>query len=91
MINNRLEHQPTVVVYKQALCGFKNSFHSLLESLLRGFPVDNIPYCTKVFGLAILILKVVGMFPGIDTEQWLELTNDRILVLSQNQSMRRYI
>lgn len=61
-----------------------SSFHVhvdvLLESLLGRLPVDNIPDSAEVFGLAVLVLKVVCVLPRVNSEQGAELANDRILV-----------
>jgi hypothetical protein len=52
----------------------------LLEALLSRLPVDDIPDGLKVFGLAVLVIKVVSVLPRINTEDGLELANNGILV-----------
>lgn len=51
------------------------------KSLLSRFPVYDIPDGTKVLGFSVLILGVVRVLPGIDTQQRLVLPNDGILIL----------
>lgn len=55
-------------------------FPHLLEALLGRLPVDDIPDGLEVLGLAILVIKVVSVLPGINTQDWAELANNRILV-----------
>jgi hypothetical protein len=56
------------------------SLDHLLEALLSCLPVDDVPDSLEVLGLAVLIVKVVSVLPGINTEDGLELANDRVLV-----------
>jgi hypothetical protein len=62
---------------------YKNSIylsHHLLQPLLGSLPVDNIPNGREVLGLAILVLQVVRVLPGINTKDRAELANDWVLV-----------
>lgn len=52
----------------------------LLETLLRRAPVDDVPDGLEVLGLAVLVLKVVGVLPCIHTKDRPELSHDRVLV-----------
>lgn len=51
------------------------------KPLLSRFPVDSIPDGAEVLGFPVLVLEVICMLPSIDTEQWLKLPNNGILVL----------
>ena len=56
-------------------------YHShLLQPLLSGLPVDNVPDGREVLGLAVLVLQVVGVLPGVDTKDGAELANNGVLV-----------
>lgn len=73
----------------------------LLEALLGGLPVDNVPDGLEVLGLTVLVLEtgnslalrlrpqiedsLVGVLPRIDAQQWPELTNNGVLVLRKYQ------
>lgn len=52
----------------------------LLQPALNRLPVNNIPNSTEVFRLSVLVLQIVCMLPSINTQQWCELSNDRVLV-----------
>lgn len=54
--------------------------HGLLEALLRGLPVDDIPDGAEVFCFAVLVLEVVCVLPSVDAENRSELANDWVLV-----------
>lgn len=56
-------------------------FFPLLEALLSSLPVDNVPDGVKVLGLAVLVLQVVGVLPGVDSEDRSELADNGVLVL----------
>lgn len=43
--------------------------YRLLEPLLRGLPVYNVPDGIEVFGLLVAILKIIGMLPGVDSKE----------------------
>lgn len=64
----------------------KTSYHAiasaclLLETLGNGAPVDNVPDGAKVFGLAVLVLEVVGVLPCVDAQQRLQVASNRVLV-----------
>lgn len=53
---------------------------SVSESLGNSIPVDDLPDGAKVFGLAVLILEVVGVLPGINSQKRLQVSSDRVLV-----------
>ena len=53
---------------------------SLLQSLRHRLPVDNLPDGLEVLGLPVLVLEVVGVFPGIDTQQRHIVASNGILV-----------
>ena len=62
---------------------YKNSIHlssQLLQPLLSRLPVNNIPDSREVLGLAVLVLQVVRVLPGINTKDGAELANDGVLV-----------
>lgn len=46
------------------------SLASILEPLCHVLPVDNIPDGLDVVRADILVLKVVGVFPYINTQKW---------------------
>lgn len=52
------------------------------ESLLASLPVDHFPDRSKVLGLAVLVLEVVGMLPSINADNGLVLADDGVLVLT---------
>jgi hypothetical protein len=54
---------------------------SLGETLGNSLPVNDLPDSLQVFGTSILVLKVVCVFPDINTEKWDEVKQG-ILVLS---------
>lgn len=51
-----------------------------LQPLLYRLPVDHIPDGREVFCLAVLVLQVIGMLPGINTQKWRVLADHRVLV-----------
>lgn len=57
-----------------------------LEALGHSLPVDNVPDGVKVFGLAVLVLQVVGVLPSIDTKKRLEVAGDRVLVRASDDA-----
>ena len=54
--------------------------HLAGESLLGSLPINNIPYSTEIFGLAVLILKIISVLPSINSQKRLELAHNWILV-----------
>src|SRR2546423_13051084 len=53
----------------------------LLVSLGHEFPIHHIKPCRDVFGTAVLVLEIIGMFPDINSEQrLLALADRRVLV-----------
>jgi hypothetical protein len=81
------------VIAKESTRYGQNSSKTLLNSL----PVDHLPDCLEILGLAVLVLQaacalaevgrespkhlLVGVLPSIDTEEGLELADNRVLVL----------
>lgn len=59
---------------------------SLLKALGDIGPVDDFPDGAKVFGLAILVLQVVGVFPRVDAHERFEVADDGILIGSGDQA-----
>ena len=53
---------------------------NLLQPLLRRLPVNNIPNSREVLRLAVLVLKVVRVLPGVDAEDRAELADHGVLV-----------
>jgi hypothetical protein len=53
---------------------------NLLQPLLSRLPVNNIPNSREVLGLAVLVLQVVRVLPGINTKNGTELADHRVLV-----------
>lgn len=53
---------------------------NLLQPLLGGLPVNNIPDGREVLGLAVLVLQVVGVLPGVNAKDRAELADDGVLV-----------
>ena len=51
-----------------------------LESLGNSAPVDDVPDGAKVLGLAVLVLQVVGVLPGVNAHQGLEVAGDGVLI-----------
>lgn len=58
----------------------------LLESLRDSAPVDNLPDGTEILGLAVLVLQVVGMLPGINTQERLQIASDGVLVSTGDET-----
>lgn len=50
------------------------------EALGDGAPVDDVPDGAEVLGLAVLVLEVVGVLPGVDAEEGLVVAGDGVLV-----------
>lgn len=53
---------------------------NLLQPLLSSLPVDNVPDGREVLGLAVLVLKVVCVLPGVNAEDGTELADHGVLV-----------
>jgi hypothetical protein len=58
----------------------------VLKTLGNGVPVDNVPNGAKVLSLAVLVLKVVGVLPSVDTEKRLEVASNRVLVRAGDEA-----
>lgn len=59
----------------------RSSYQRLfLEALGDGTPVDDVPDGAEVLGLAVLVLQVVGVLPGVDAHEGLEVAADGVLV-----------
>ena len=58
------------------------------EALSDGLPVDDIPDGIKVLCLAVLVLQVVGVLPGVNAEQRDERSSDGVLVGARHQAQR---
>lgn len=58
----------------------------LLKPLRDSAPVNNLPDGAEVLSLAVLVLQIVCVLPGVDSEKRLEIADDRILIGSSNQS-----
>lgn len=58
-----------------------------------GAPVYDVPNRTKVFRLAVLVLQVVRVLPGVNPKKRLEVAHNRILVRTgyQRQSTRSLV
>ena len=52
----------------------------LLEALGHVAPVDDLPDGAEVLRLAVLVLQVVGVLPGVNAHERLEVTGDGVLV-----------
>jgi hypothetical protein len=59
-----------------------------LEALGDGAPVDDVPDGAEVLGLAVLVLQVVGVLPGVDAQQGLEVARDGVLVRAGDEAER---
>ena len=55
---------------KYRLVEIYNSTTCLLKSLIDVFPVGNVPNGFNVIRANILILKIICMFPDINSKQW---------------------
>lgn len=53
---------------------------NLLQPLLSRLPVDNVPDGREVLGLAVLVLQVVCVLPGVNAEDRAELADHGVLV-----------
>lgn len=51
-----------------------------MEPLRHGLPVDDVPDGAEVFGLAVLVLQIVGVLPGINSQQRDQVASNRVLV-----------
>lgn len=61
--------------------------HTLfLESLGNSSPVDDIPNSAKVLSLAVLVLQVVGVLPGVDSQKRLQVAGDGVLVGASDEA-----
>lgn len=60
----------------------------LAEPLGHSLPVDNVPDGAEVLGLAVLVLQVVGVLPGIDAQQGDQVAGDGVLVGTGDQAQR---
>ena len=56
------------------------------EPLGHGLPVDDVPDGAEVLGLAILVLQVVGVLPGVDAQQGDQVAGDGVLVGAGDQA-----
>lgn len=54
--------------------------HLTPKSLSDVAPVDHLPDGAEVLGLAVLVLEVVGVLPGVNTHEGLEVSGDGVLV-----------
>ena len=65
-----------------------NRWHpsSLIKPRRHRLPVDHIPNRIKVLGLAVLILQVVGVLPGVDAKQRHVRPRDGVLVGARHQA-----
>lgn len=68
------------LVFPTAYLPCASTARLLFKSLGHGAPVDDLPDGAKVLGLAVLVLQVVGVLPGVDAEQGLEVAGDGVLV-----------
>ncbi len=58
----------------------------LLKTLGDVAPVDDLPDGAEVLGLAVLVLEVVGVLPGINAHQRLEVAGDGVLVCASDEA-----
>lgn len=63
-------------------------FLSLAEPLGHGLPVDDVPDGAEVLGLAVLVLQVVGVLPGVDAQQGDQVAGDGVLVRAGDEAQR---
>lgn len=63
-----------------------NCSSSLAEPLGHGLPVDHVPDGAEVLGLAVLVLQVVGVLPGVDAQQGDQVAGDGVLVRAGDQA-----
>jgi hypothetical protein len=68
-----------VLLYKWVLSAL-NEHQNLLQPLLSRLPVNNIPNSREVLRLAVLVLQVVRVLPGVNTKDGTELTDHGVLV-----------
>ena len=66
-----------ILVLWQTLCSLCSSITSFNlgcnKAFLNLLPIDNFPHVFKIFGSSVHIVKIVGMFPDINTEKWDEI------------------
>ena len=73
--------KPTEECSNQKPCQYTTFLDNLCgEALLHSLPVDNLPDGLEVLGLAVLVLEVVGVLPGVDAEEGLVVAGDGVLV-----------
>jgi hypothetical protein len=63
------------------LNNYHNGVYLSLKALLSSLPVDNLPDSLEVLNLTVLVLKVVGVLPSVDSDDGLVLSDDGVLVL----------
>lgn len=64
----------------------------LRKSLLNSLPIHNVPNRTEVFGLSVLVLQIVRMLPGVDTQQRCVFAHDWVLVgVSSDLYLTRFV
>lgn len=74
------------------LLNFMSSFYPdvytilFRESLGNSSPVNDIPNGTKVLSLAVLVLKVVGVLPGVNSQKRLQVAGDGVLVGTSDET-----
>jgi len=61
---------------------------SLLKPASHSLPVDHVPDGLEVLGLAVLVLEVVGVLPGVDAHERDIRPRDRVLVGPRRDGQR---
>ena len=51
----------------------------VLHPFFYGLPVYDVPKLTYVFGSSVLVVKVIGVFPYVESEEWLHALAKRII------------
>ena len=82
-----------ILVPWQTLCSLCSSITSFNlgcnKAILNLLPIDNFPHIFKIFGSSVHIIKIVGMFPDINTEKWDEICThlaNHVLVCSGSKA-----
>ena len=73
-------------VRENVMIGFIYKYSGLFVTGPDGSPVNNCPYFFDVFRTAILVIKVVGVFPNVDSQYWGVTFRDRVpgVIFGQN-------
>lgn len=85
---HRVLYQGVYITYIQLHSSHVKHCFSFFKPLGNSAPVDDLPDGTEILSLAILVLQVVSMLPGVNTQERLKVTSDGILVGTSDKRQR---